>query len=206
VKFQILAPYALKFVPQNWTQEELVKNSYCEPGAWHEWSNLFPLLAAQELAALSQDIRAHGLQNEIVLFDGKVLDGRNRLLACKIAGVRPRFREFKPNGISPLSWVISQNLHRRQLTPSQKAIIALEAEPMFARELKDNQRMGKQKIVDPHLKGQARDKAAQLAGVNRQYVSDGPRTPHLLQFSASPHTWEHLSALPRQKGKFPDRC
>jgi hypothetical protein len=37
---------------------------------------------------------------------------------------------------------MSQNLHRRQLTASQKAIIALEAEPMFARELKENQRIG----------------------------------------------------------------
>ena len=152
-----------------------MKISYCDPTNWHEWSNLFPLLPPEELRGLSHDIRTHGLQNDIVLLDGKVLDGRNRLLACRMADVEARFREFKPNGISPLAWVISQNLHRRQLTSSQKAIVALEAEPMFAKELKQNQRMGKQKIADPRLKGQARDKAAQLAGVNRQYVSDAKR-------------------------------
>jgi hypothetical protein len=130
-----------------------VSISYCQPTNWHEWSNLFPLLPSEELRGLASDIRVHGLQNDIVLFSGKVLDGRNRLLACKLAGVKPRFREFKPNGISPLAWVISQNLHRRQLTASQKAIVALEAEPMFAKELKENQRMGKQKIADPRLKG-----------------------------------------------------
>ncbi len=128
-----------------------------------------------ELKELSDDIQINGLQNEIVLFAGKVLDGRNRLLACRLAGVKPRFREFVPNGISALAWVISQNLKRRQLTASQKAVIALEAEPMFARELKANQRKGQQKIADPRLKGQARDKAAELAGVNRQYVSDVKR-------------------------------
>jgi len=152
-----------------------LKISYCEPNNWHEWSNLFPLLAKDELLNLSQDIRIHGLQNEIVLLDGKVLDGRNRLLACTLANVKPRFREFKRNGATPLSWVISQNLHRRQLTASQKAIVALEAEPMFAKEAKQNQRMGKQKIADPLLKGQARDIAAQLVGVNRQYVSVAKR-------------------------------
>jgi hypothetical protein len=61
---------------------------------------------------------------------------RNRLFACKLASVRPRFREFKPNGNSPLAWVISQNFHRRQFTASQKTIVVLEAEPMFAKELK----------------------------------------------------------------------
>ncbi len=32
--------------------------------------------------------------------------------------------------------------------------------------------MGKQKIADPKTKGQARDKAADLLNVNRQYIQD----------------------------------
>jgi len=37
------------------------------------------------------------------MLDGKLLDGRNRWEACKLAGVEPRFTEF--NGDDPIGWV-----------------------------------------------------------------------------------------------------
>jgi ParB-like chromosome segregation protein Spo0J len=63
--------------------------NYLDPSNWHEAANLLPLLSVDDLRELAEDIRANGLLTPIVLSDMKVLDGRNRLLACKEVGVPP---------------------------------------------------------------------------------------------------------------------
>ena len=85
----------------------------------HEYSKILPPLSEDEINALASDIKANGLQESIVTLNGEILDGRNRFKACKIAGVKPRFEEFK--GSDPLTFVISSNIHRRHLTTSQKS-------------------------------------------------------------------------------------
>jgi hypothetical protein len=49
-----------------------------QPGNWHEAAKLFPLLPEEELNERAEDIRENGLLNPITLFEGQVLDGRNR--------------------------------------------------------------------------------------------------------------------------------
>jgi hypothetical protein len=64
----------------------------------------------------------------VLIEDGPmILSGRNRWLACKIAGVAPRFVTYEDgwNG-DPRSEVISSNLHRVHLTPGQKTWVALQ--------------------------------------------------------------------------------
>jgi hypothetical protein len=147
------------------------------PENWHEAAKLFPLLPQEELNELAEDIKANGLLNPIVLLDGKILDGRNRAIACKTAGVTPTSIDWR-GSCSPVSWVIAQNLYRRHLTASQKAVIALEAEPLFTAEAKERQRLsegpgtkGKSKLTDLNSKGQARDHAAKSVGVSSGYVA-----------------------------------
>jgi hypothetical protein len=89
---------------------------------FHPLANLFPMLEAPQAGAFADDIKANGLRQVIVTFGGKILDGRNRYLACREAGVNPRFKEF--TGDDPLSYVISLNLTRRHLTESQRATVA----------------------------------------------------------------------------------
>ena len=55
----------------------------------HPACKLFPKLSKEELKELAADIKAKGLLNLIVLYEGQILDGRNRFLACKIAKVSP---------------------------------------------------------------------------------------------------------------------
>jgi ParB-like chromosome segregation protein Spo0J len=55
---------------------------------------LIPSADEDELQDLTDDIRAHGLLNPIVLFEGMILDGRNRAAACERAGVAPRYVQF----------------------------------------------------------------------------------------------------------------
>lgn len=76
-----------------------------------------------ELRDLADDIKANGLLAPVTLYEDKVLDGRNRYRACKLAGVEPKFRQL-PKGQDPLKFVLSANVHRRHLTESQRALIA----------------------------------------------------------------------------------
>jgi ParB-like chromosome segregation protein Spo0J len=89
-------------------------------------ANLLPLLEDHELDALVTDIRTHGLREPIVLFEGAILDGRNRYRACQKAGVVPHFEHWTPRhpDDTPLAFVLSRNLDRRHLNESQRAMIA----------------------------------------------------------------------------------
>jgi ParB-like chromosome segregation protein Spo0J len=92
----------------------------------HELSKLFPPMNNDEFHRFADDLKQHGLLNEIVLLDGQILDGVHRYKACKLAGVEPKYRKFNGKDGSPLEYVMAQNLHRRHLTASQRAAIAAE--------------------------------------------------------------------------------
>jgi len=54
---------------------------------FHELADLFPLLQGKELQKIVDDIKANGFRPEpITLLGGKILDGRNRYNAAKLAG------------------------------------------------------------------------------------------------------------------------
>lgn len=89
---------------------------------FHDLCLLFPQADDQTIDEMSYDIQKNGLTDPVVLYEGKILDGRNRYLACKKAGLQPRTVEY--DGKDPLSFVISKNLQRRHLTNAQKALMA----------------------------------------------------------------------------------
>lgn len=91
---------------------------------YHDYANLFPLAEGQPLAELAADIQANGQAEPIMLFGGKILDGRRRDLACLKAGVEAKYAKFKGTEAEALAWVISKNLHRRHLDESQRAMVA----------------------------------------------------------------------------------
>src|SRR5271165_2693012 len=89
---------------------------------------LIPSADEDELQDLTDDIRAHGLIAPIVLFEGMILDGRNRAAACERAGVAPRYVEFGGGREDALILVISHNLKRRHLTKQAIADALVAAE------------------------------------------------------------------------------
>ncbi len=141
----------------------------------HPACELFPKLGDSDLHELANNIKENGLIDPIVLLDGKVLDGRNRLAACEIAGVTPRFKEFEGEG-SPLAWVVATNLYRRHLTPSQRAVVAFDLLPMLEVEAKERQRRSPgrgKKLAKPLAtlsSGKSSQFAAKIAKSNSAYV------------------------------------
>lgn len=111
----------------------------CAEYEFHPVAAIFPMMSEAELQALAEDIKSNGLREDIWVFDGQIIDGRNRYLACTIAGVEPRFREWDGEG-SLVAWVLSVNLHRRHLTDQQRAMVAAKAKEEFAREARERSR------------------------------------------------------------------
>jgi ParB-like chromosome segregation protein Spo0J len=142
-------------------------------------------MSEPELQALADDIKKNGQHEPIVYVEGEsggeivrqVIDGRNRLLACEIAGVEPWFNALytdadDQNQRDIVALVLSKNLHRRHLTASQRAMIALEVEKLYAEQAKPGTRtdLEPRDTNVPRLDGRAAVKAAKALDVSPTYV------------------------------------
>ena len=93
---------------------------------YHDYAKLFPSMTEDEKTALKEDIRRNGIQSPIVLFEGKVLDGRHRYESAIEIGLTEEEIPFTNlNGSAdPLTYAMASNFHRRHLGASQRALIA----------------------------------------------------------------------------------
>ena len=136
----------------------------------HPAAELFPLMSKDELRELGEDIKAKGLTSSIVLSaKGELLDGRNRLDAMELVGIKFRIEEDKykvsrlracdGSGVfkgladlvehcngDPYDHVLSANLHPRHLTGEQKR--ELIAKVLKAKPEASNRQIAKQIKVD----------------------------------------------------------
>ncbi len=104
---------------------------------FHGMANVFPMMpeTSKEFKALVDDMKEHGQREPILLSrDGRILDGRNRYRACRKLGTEPAVRTYdgdeSPSVLMEL--VLSLNIHRRHLTPKERAEAVLEAEDLVA--------------------------------------------------------------------------
>src|SRR5262245_1353753 len=89
---------------------------------FHRFADLFPLLEGSAMEALLDDIKERRQQEPVWLYEGKILDGRNRYLACQRLGREIQVKDFA--GDDPIGFVLSANLHRRHLNESQRSMVA----------------------------------------------------------------------------------
>lgn len=146
----------------------------------HPVADLFPMLSQADFEALKQDIEENGLMEPIWLYEGRILDGRNRYRACVEIDVEPTTRDYE--GDSPVAFVWSLNGTRRHLTSSQRAAIAVEMLPHLEEEARarylstqKQNAAATEKLPGREQHGEARAIAAQLTGTNARYVSDAKR-------------------------------
>lgn len=100
-------------------------------GRWHRFANIFDMIPpGPAFDALQEDIRANGIHEPIVVYQGEILDGRNRYMAARDLGIEFPVREFEGTEAEALAFVMSRNLHRRHLTQAQKVAAAAQAANM----------------------------------------------------------------------------
>jgi len=145
----------------------------------HPLANMFPMIEGQALEDLKHDIAAKGILEPIRLYQGMILDGRNRYAAGKAVGHKftlDDFVQWEGTLIEAEQWVISTNLHRRQLTAKQK-------QEMVRARIRKSPEMSNRQI-------------AKLLGVSHTMVADErDRTlnpPEVKRFAEFKRTWESL--------------
>ncbi|WP_272671036.1 ParB/RepB/Spo0J family partition protein [Providencia sp. PROV018] len=124
---------------------------------FHETANAFPYISGDSFESLKEDIRINGILEPIFLYEGKIIDGRNRYRIAKELNLEDvPFQNYE--GDNPVGFVQSMNLHRRQLSPSQKAAAAA-----FLADF----RQGKH---DDEEEYQTQDAIAKMLGISKRMV------------------------------------
>lgn len=131
---------------------------------FHPLANAFPLLTGEAFDELVEDVKVNGVLDPVVMYEGKILDGRNRWRAAQkleMPHSEVKLEELVKHNKAPedpVAFVWSKNAVRRQLTTSQRA--------MAATKLTDTG-LG----ANQHTKGKTTiQRAADLAGVGERTV------------------------------------
>ncbi|MER8593414.1 MULTISPECIES: hypothetical protein [unclassified Mesorhizobium] len=91
----------------------------------HPFAGIWPLLGGEDFAEFVADIRANGMHMPIVLYQGRILDGRARYRACIEAGIEPRFENTGTlNDVGALDLAVSLNDYRRQHSTFERRAFA----------------------------------------------------------------------------------
>lgn len=140
-------------------------------------------MSADDFSALVEDIKANGQREPVMVYEGMVLDGWHRYRACTQLGIEPQ--KFTFGGLDPVGFVLSHNLHRRHLTPSQRAAAVVACSDWHPANVKKsrvepssthaqtNAEMARAAQVTPRLITEA--KAAHKAGLT-EAVKEGALT------------------------------
>ncbi|UJB19253.1 MULTISPECIES: ParB/RepB/Spo0J family partition protein [Lysobacter] len=132
----------------------------------HPLCQALPDMGKDQYQKLVADIRANGLLHPIILLGEQILDGRHRYRACIECGVEPAFVPF--TGADPAAFVVSENLARRHLTESQRAMVGSKLAVLGEGRPPKNCRNS-----DSFPIGQT--EAAKMLGVSRSSVADATR-------------------------------
>jgi hypothetical protein len=138
----------------------------------HPLSAMFPPITEDDFNKLIADIKANGLLQPITLYEGKILDGNNRYRACMLAKIEPMTVNF--GGPDAQAFVISQNIHRRHLTPEQRRDLIgklIKADPS-----KSNRQVADATKTSHHTVGDVRvelETTGQIAQFNSTTGADG---------------------------------
>ena len=167
----------------------------------HPAAELFPLMSEPELRELGEDIKANGLASSIVLHKGKLLDGRNRLDAMELVGIKFGFVHRQEPALrnkldylhfcdsdtikfvdhfdgDPHDFVLSANIHRRHLNAEDKR--DLIAKVLKAKPEASNAAVAKQVKADDKTVAKVRgelESRSEIPNVNIRTDSKGRKQP-----------------------------
>ena len=90
----------------------------------HPLAKMIPVIVTGDLDRLINNIKANGVNEPLVMFQGQVLDGRNRLAVASVLGATVQLTEFNGDYNEAKSYVWSVNAARRHLSTPQIALAA----------------------------------------------------------------------------------
>lgn len=170
---------------------------------FHPYANIFPMISGSAFDELKADIAAHGVREPVWLYEGKILDGRNRYRAAQIVSADIETKEY--TGADPLAFVVSLNLHRRHLTESQRAMVAANMANLDATSFRGNQHTANLQEATT-----TRAKAAELLNVSERSVNtakavqrtaDESLSSAITEGSVSLHSAAAIATLPKDEQK-----
>jgi ParB-like chromosome segregation protein Spo0J len=98
---------------------------------YHRFAGVFEFLEGQEFEDLIKSVKTIGLKQPIWLYQGKILDGRNRYRACLAARIDdPEVKEFEGTDEQALDFVWKINVNRRHLNASQMALALIKRQTL----------------------------------------------------------------------------
>ena len=142
----------------------------------HWVADMYPLNET-DVSALAEDIKTNGQIAPIkMLKDGRIIDGRNRWMACQKAGVEPLIDVINPDGEEVtderlFALATSCNSMRRDLTTSERAVASAVAwKRLFPEGKVDQNKGGRAKKTDPKDGVSFEDFAKQSFKVGKSYA------------------------------------
>jgi hypothetical protein len=106
-----------------------------------EFQGLIPPLALEERQQLEDNLRRQGCRDPLAVWDGTLLDGHHRKEICDRLGIDYATAAITlPDRNAAKEWIIRNQFGRRNLTPFQRAELALKLEPLIAARGKEKQR------------------------------------------------------------------
>lgn len=126
----------------------------------------FPPMQIDEFEALKASIARNGLLEPILVWQGRVMDGRHRLKACQALGVVPMVKVLDGTYEEAKSEAFSTNINRRHLRIGQRALLAASLATRKPGQTKAT------KDMEPVL---SQEEAARLFAVGRDSVQKACR-------------------------------
>ncbi len=143
---------------------------------FHSYCTMWPEMAEDEFDGLRDHIKEHGLQDLVITFNGQIVDGRHRAMACKDLDIPIDCEEWDGTEEELYHYVVGENLKRRHLSQSQRAMIAVDVERRLAKEIKQSPKQSAFTNISKTPEGgksgrNAHAEAAKEAGVSTAYVT-----------------------------------
>jgi ParB-like chromosome segregation protein Spo0J len=136
------------------------------------------MMSDEEYQGLKDDIEANGQQEPIIIWQKRVIDGRNRLKACVELELKPVWIAIDDEA-DPVQYVLSHNLHRRHLTESQRAMVGARLRDIYDQQAAERRQSGLKKGTEIPVSdncrqrenlGKSSEKAGKAVAVSGQSI------------------------------------
>jgi hypothetical protein len=153
----------------------------------HELADLLPMIDGVNFENLKADIAKNGILEPILIFEGRILDGRNRYRAAKAVGaLTPSdFTTFEGSYTEAEAYVFSTNFLRRQMTNAQKQEVIRKMIEKYPDD--SNRQIARRCGISSH---------ASVGAVREKMLAPSPDQK---KFSDFCKTWDALSEARREE-------